>query len=52
MTRHPYGSLEYYKKIAETRQNIITRAHTKLRLLQQEYDEVEAELRTYVEGRR
>ncbi|WP_416430058.1 hypothetical protein [Paenarthrobacter nicotinovorans] len=50
--RHPYGSLEYWKKMAETRQSIITRANTKLRLLQQEYDQVEAELRTYVEGRR
>lgn len=49
MTRHPHGSLEYWKKMAETRQTIILRAHKKLNLLQQEYDQVEAELRTYVE---
>ncbi|YCH09497.1 hypothetical protein ACTAQJ_07985 [Arthrobacter sp. alpha11c] len=48
VTRYPHGSLEYWKKLAATRQDIITRAHRKLNLLQQEYDEVEAELRTYV----
>ncbi|GGJ20532.1 hypothetical protein [Paenarthrobacter histidinolovorans] len=52
MTRHPPGSLEYWRAIAETRQSIINRAHKKLGLLQQEYDDVEAELRAYVEGRR
>ncbi|MDR6439091.1 hypothetical protein J2790_004266 [Paenarthrobacter nicotinovorans] len=52
MTRHPYGSLGYWRAMAEARQAILTRAHKKLRLLQQEYDQVEAELRTYVEGRR
>ncbi|MFE4197365.1 hypothetical protein ACFRJ9_15990 [Paenarthrobacter sp. NPDC056912] len=51
MTRHPYGSLEYWQKIAGTRQDIINRAHKKLDLLQQEYDAVEAELRSCVEGR-
>lgn len=51
MTHHPHGSLEYWKKMAETRQTIILRAHKKLGLLQQEYDQVEAELRTFVEGR-
>lgn len=50
MTRHPYDSREYWKKMSETRQAIILRAHKKLALLQQEYDQVEAELRTYVEA--
>ncbi|MBT2567717.1 hypothetical protein J7I84_14655 [Arthrobacter sp. ISL-85] len=44
----PYGSAEYWKKMAETRQEIIHRAHHKLRLLQAEYDAVEAELRLYL----
>lgn len=50
--RYPYDSREYWKKMAETRQAIINRAHIKLILLQQEYDDVEAELRTYVEAGR
>jgi|GEM_PF-2756476 len=46
---YPYGSLEYWKKMAETRQNIINRAHRKLQLLEDEYDAVEAELRLHLE---